>query len=93
MAKCKNCKHLFGQYVNDEYFGKWCLKIEDSPDEELERECKCYGTITQADRIRSMTDEELSKIIKHPDCKAKECEYVGSCYDCRLEWLRSPVEV
>lgn len=52
MAKCKNCTNL------QEH---WCEKIVDSPDEYTERECDQYKRMTQAERIRSMTDEELAE--------------------------------
>ena len=55
--------------------------------------------ITNADRIRAMTDEELAKAItKSIICLG--CPILGDCYgkepaDCKaalLAWLRSPVE-
>lgn len=63
--------------------------------------CKqpCYEIIpmTNADRIRAMTDEELAEWLsdddrvcppKHPNCK----KYVNSCKGCFLEWLQQPAE-
>lgn len=98
MAKCKNCKYLFDKYANDEYFGKWCLKIEDNPDKELERKCKYYRTMTQAYRIRNMTDEELALVVMCPNENGLaniDCDHSDkcNCYKCILEWLQSPVEV
>ena len=58
MAKCKNCTNLHEH---------WCEKIVDSPCEDTERECDQYKCMTQAERIRSMTDEELAKFL----CKVK----------------------
>lgn len=52
MAKCKNCTNLHEH---------WCEKIVDSPCEDTERECDQYKCMTQAERIRSMTDEELAE--------------------------------
>ena len=52
MAKCKNCTNLHEH---------WCEKIVDSPWEDKERECDQYKCMTQAERIRSMTDEELAE--------------------------------
>lgn len=46
--------------------------------------------MTNADRIRAMTDEELAKILNggcHQGAKCNE-----NCVLCWLEWLRSPVE-
>lgn len=54
--------------------------------------------MTNADRIRSMTDEELAVFLsdddrccppKHPNCK----KYVNDCSGCFLEWLKQPAEV
>lgn len=53
--------------------------------------------ITNADRIRAMSDEELAEFLaddnrvcppKHPYCS----KYVSSCNGCFLEWLKQPAE-
>lgn len=56
--------------------------------------------ITNADRIRAMTDEELAdRIMGFVRCEACEREFHIECnplMTCRgvwLEWLKSPVEV
>lgn len=56
--------------------------------------------ITNADRIRSMTDEELAdRIMGFVRCEACEREFHIECnplMTCRgvwLEWLKRPVEV
>ena len=54
MAKnvvCKKCNNL----VND-----WCEKVIDSPDPDMQRDCQYFREKTNADRIRSMNDEELA---------------------------------
>lgn len=49
-----------------------------------------YESMTNADRIRSMTDEELAKVIMCPyerdyrDCKE-------GCWECCFKWLKSEV--
>ena len=48
---CKKCNNL----VND-----WCEKVIDSPDPDMQRDCKHFSEKTNADRIRNMTDEELA---------------------------------
>lgn len=64
MCKCKNCSNLYNlSNQDDEIVGKWCEKKNDSPDTELERECDYYKCMTNGDRIRSMTDEELSDFL------------------------------
>lgn len=51
---------------------------------------------TNADRIREMTDEELANSEFAPiicDMVPAEWCYMGrSCYECRRDRLRSPVE-
>lgn len=37
--KCKNCKNLIDH---------WCEKVIDSPDEEMDRECKHYEVMSNA---------------------------------------------
>ena len=61
MSKCKNC-------VNLRY--NWCEKVSDSPDENMERECVHFRQMTNADRIRSMTDEELAWELMTWRCEA-----------------------
>ena len=56
------------------------------------------GTVTNADRIRAMSDEELADFINHHNiCNIRtgyECKisYCGICSQCVLDWLRQPVE-
>lgn len=63
--------------------------------------CGAYRpkAITNADRIRSMSDEELANFI--PDwsytkaCKCDEQEFIGcdnQCEKCVFEWLKQPAE-
>lgn len=55
--------------------------------------CACSTEpITNADRIRSMTDEELANFV-HEGCPhiEEECTMKG-CVKCILEWLQKPQE-
>lgn len=52
--KCKNCKNLIDH---------WCEKVIDSPDEEMDRECKHYEVMSNADRIKNMSVEEMANFI------------------------------
>ena len=108
MAKCKNCTNLYNLSNEDDVIvGKWCPKINDSPDIDMERECVHYKGMTQADRIRSMSDEELTKIILCPyDTAGKPIEIMPcvrdgnvqelippeDCKKCMMEWLNSEAE-
>ena len=58
-------------------------------------ECGHKAPLTNADRIRSMTDEELANIIECPYGNPYFDEHLpckGSCHDCLLIWLQMPVE-
>lgn len=64
MVKCKNCTRLYKAYNEEDVLvGKWCDKIFDCPDVEIERDCIFHNTMTNADRIRAMSDEELAKLM------------------------------
>lgn len=90
MAKCKNCKYLdtVQNDLRSEPF-KWCVCTDDSPVLDMERYCDYYAPMTNADRIRSMTDDELADFIINFDNRFGE-EYEGeqSC----LSWLQKESE-
>ena len=93
MVKCKNCTNLYNlSDDNDVIVGKWCPKVNDSPHVEIERECEYYKRMTQADRIRSMSDEELADFIEMKQFFALANNGTdGEEYT--LKWLQSEVEV
>ena len=86
--KCRNCRHLYKD---------WCVHKLDSPDPDLDRECKDYMQATRSDRIRAMSDEELAKFIATPcQCEVRpkrdgfrECGN-DLCLQYLLKWLRQP---
>ena len=86
-SKCRNC--FF-------YRNEWCEKIVDSPDPEEVRDCNYFREMTNADRIRAMSDEELVEFIKHIKVRAAFCKAVGNndAFEelCSAEWLKQPVE-
>lgn len=98
MAKCKNCTNLYNlSDDNDVIVGKWCPKVNDSPDTENERDCENYKCMTQGDRIRSMSDEELAMCMMCPNENGLaeiNCDHSDNCncHGCILRWLRSEVE-
>ena len=72
--KCRNC--FF-------YRNEWCKKIVDSPDPEEARDCNYFREMTNADRIRAMSDEELAEFL------------IDLADDGNLkirEWLQQPAE-
>ena len=60
--------------------------------------CKGFVPMTNADRIRAMTDEELAEMMAHGNCGyCKIHDYCFSqkgvdCDEAWLDWLKSPVE-
>lgn len=91
MPKCRTCKNLIrGESCPQNY---WCDITLDSPDVDLERDCENYIPMTNADKIRQMTDEELAAIIMCPyDSDGENCKDVmegfENCVKCTPEWLR-----
>ena len=85
MVKCKNCTNLYNlSDENDVIVGKWCPKISDSPDVEAERECGHYKRMTRADRIHSMSYEELAELfysLINLEDKIKFCKNKTECED------------
>ena len=62
--------------------------LEDVTDKNVEK-------MTNADRIRAMTDEELANIVECPYGNPYFDEHLpckGSCHDCLLIWLQRPAE-
>lgn len=98
MAKCKNCKHLHTMYDRRDESFKWCAYINDNPHEDIERDCEDYIPMTNADRIRSMTDEELLDFIcsieTYDEGSAKTIEGgVAMCSVTEVEhWLKAESE-
>ena len=76
---CKKCGGIAGW---DPYFQSWictrCGNEEPKP-------------MTNANRIRSMNDEELAKFIAPlascPDCYARRVNIEDCGYDCKKAWL------
>ena len=57
---------------------------------------KNIGKMTNADRIRAMSDEELVEFIKNIKVRAALCKAVGNndAFEelCSAEWLQRPAE-
>ena len=57
---------------------------------------KNVGKMTNADRIRAMSDEELAEFIKHIKVRAVFCKAVkdNNAFEelCSAEWLQQPAE-
>ena len=77
--KCRNC--FF-------YRNEWCKKIVDSPDPEEARDCNYFRDMTNADRIRAMSDEELCDLLDEWWCMGANNDAFKEL--CSEEWLQQP---
>lgn len=95
---CKNCNNLKNH---------WSEMVIDIPDEDLVRDCAYFRQITNADRIRAMTDEELARFIANKIVNlenhkmieqghtptATQLSALGhTCYCTLVQWLQQPAE-
>lgn len=87
MAKCKNCKHL-GYLFDGDKVGErvWYGNIADSPVLDMEMDCEYYVPQTNADRIRSMTDEELADFLVTVETYGYHDQSISGTYEMK-EWL------
>lgn len=90
MAKCNNCKNL---ETKDNGFDaySWCEKINDCPHEDIERNCEHYEPMTNADRIRNMTDDELADFLVTVETYGYHDQSISGTYEMN-EWLRAESE-
>ena len=85
----KKCNNL----VND-----WCEKVIDSPDQDMQRDCQYFCEKTNADRIRSMTDDELNDLFHEiydageEDAVAYDWGHRQNSFKWTVEWLKQPAE-
>lgn len=87
---CKLCK-----YENCSMESKECIGCKQNAVDK-------YIRITNADRIRSMSDEELAELLDSVDnggiraldvdYPCDECTQKTKCNECFIEWLQSEVE-
>ena len=92
--KCKNCvRHVHLNDDGERTIGtpNWCFYLSDSPDEELERDCKAFKSLTIADHIRAMTDEELAEKMSGLESFALTCGG-GWPPEKWLDWLKREVD-
>lgn len=90
MVKCNNCKNL---ETKDNGFDaySWCEKINDCTHEDIERDCEHYSPMTNADRIRSMTDDELADFLVTVETYGYHDQSISGTYEMN-EWLRAESE-
>lgn len=109
MAKCKNCKKcLIGEdiFIHGARVYPFCgVDGEEVENLDEDKECIDFECMTNADRIRSMTDEELAELLGTRFDVASVCENLedGCWYKCKthecdydetkliIKWLKSEV--
>lgn len=79
--RCKDCKHDKGKCVGASRRGG-------------HKNCFEKKTMTNADRIRTMSDEELALKLGIEQCPDNEKWRIctGDCEKCWLDWLKQPAE-
>ena len=86
---CKKCNNL----VND-----WCEKVIDSPDQDMQRDCQYFCEKTNAQKIRSMSDDELNELFHDiynagaEDAVSYEWGQRTNSFEWTTEWLKQPAE-
>ena len=84
--KCNTCRNLYKRRDEDGTLYDWCGKIVDSPDSDLERDCKYYQVATHGDIIRAMNDDELTEwLVLFAGASDAHKKLI-------LPWLKSGVE-
>ena len=86
---CKKCNNL----VND-----WCEKVIDSPDQDMQRDCQYFCEKNNAQKIRSMSDDELNELFHEiynagvDDAVEYEWGHRTNSFEWTMEWLQQPAE-
>ena len=86
---CKKCNNL----VND-----WCEKVIDSPDPDMQRDCQHFCEKTNAQKIRSMSDDELNDLFYEiynagaEDASSYEWGQRKNSFEWTMDWLQMPTE-
>ena len=104
MSKCRYCKMCgWGNDGDEDFFG-WCELHLDSYDIDASRDCPDYIPVTNADRIRAMSDEKLAEQLVVAVNGLQPCTLYYSIPTERtflteaeavrvtLEWLQQPAE-
>ena len=82
-VQCKKCRFL----LKDKDGYNWCQNKLDDPDVDLFRDCEWFAVKTNADRLRAMTDAELSVFLE----TTTESERVSETE--WLKWLKGAAQI
>lgn len=103
---CKNC--VYNVLKHDSLDGTrfyWCDRCLDSYGQDRAKQCRAYKPKTNADKIRSMTDEELASYLTDDVFCCNDCPsgkensdnpFGGKCdekcFEHCLAWLKQTVK-
>lgn len=87
MVKCKNCKYF---YKRPDITMFVCVKGKPHEDNTV-IDCENYAPMTNADRIRSMTDDELADFLVTVESYGYHDQCISGTYEMN-EWLRAESE-
>lgn len=87
MAKCKNCKYF---YKRPDITMFTCAEGKPHEDNTV-IDCENYDPMTNADRIRSMTDDELADFLVTVESYGYHDQSISGTYEMN-EWLRAESE-
>lgn len=101
---CLNCKHnkILRRKGNHKDY-HLCFEQNNRNGLDYAKECEFYVHKTNAEKIRSMTDEELADFIQRVQIGDFNCSDYGKtfcdmcdgqyeCDDCLKSWLKQPAE-
>lgn len=92
MRKCSDCAYRTMCAANAGA-GGYLFDPEHEGEKYCPMFCASKKPMTNGDRIRAMTDEQLTAVIACPyDCDSDMCPSNGTCFDCCLNWLQQPVK-
>ena len=93
MNHCGNCANYDRQREKHTDVCATCITAYVNGERQEPSHWRCIP-MTNADRIRAMTDEELAVITMCPYNFGAEidCYHAGSCVECTTKWLKQPAE-
>lgn len=89
--KCQFCKFFDGTGCADGELAHSILSGIFGEDYDLDR-LKEQKTQTNADKIRSMTDEELARVMDMVCPPDTACNNGQQCIKCWIDWLKQPAK-
>jgi len=83
-VQCRTCVRIHQGYC------------DGAEPDDMNRPCEFYKRMTNGDRIRAMTDEELADEFSYSGCHKQSnpeiCrKHTGECERCWLDWLKKEV--